>query len=173
MKSNTNVEVLSLGSCNSLITEKYKDWSDWSSCDVSCGNGKQTRSRKCVRTGSCFMNGALQIQTTGCTDFSRCEMSQNCALFFGEGFEKQDFGTEKSGIFARKCTLYNQNITSLENYREIGLPDGTSCELNCLHNHRLDADNHEVSCKNGEWDHVPKCVERGTFMECAPDSSGN
>ena len=31
----------------------YTEWSDWSVCSVSCGNGVQTKTRYCTSDGGC------------------------------------------------------------------------------------------------------------------------
>uniref|UniRef100_UPI00193A61B8 uncharacterized protein LOC120335429 n=1 Tax=Styela clava TaxID=7725 RepID=UPI00193A61B8 len=37
-----------IGPCNGNVCERWSLWSQWSSCDLSCGSGLQTRNRECI-----------------------------------------------------------------------------------------------------------------------------
>lgn len=65
-------EVKHLGPCNTPVDCKYSDWTDWSRCSKSCGDGKKSRSRSIISEP---VNGGKQCQNT--TIYEACKI-QNC-----------------------------------------------------------------------------------------------
>lgn len=63
-------------SCTTMVTENCSDWEKWTTCDVTCGGGKQARARDCKQsvqqttkqeTRDCNLQACPAIHTT-CTD---------------------------------------------------------------------------------------------------------
>ena len=57
-------------------TPELSDWSEWSSCDVACGDGFRSRSRECVSSN-------CGVQESGCVG----ELTENecCVNYTGCG----------------------------------------------------------------------------------------
>jgi hypothetical protein len=65
----------------SFLDCSYFAWSTWSSCNVSCGQGSQTRSRSCLYLNSntqCNTCGGNSSQTQICQQ-SPCEGLNKCS----------------------------------------------------------------------------------------------
>ena len=140
-----------------LDQDSYSDWSAWSKCSAKCGAGSRTRTRRCLNQ-TCALHGEIHSESENCVEMSKCGNVPGCPVFFGDGFSDYDPGFS---LLARTCQVHGQNRTFVAQYASAGFPDGSQCQLSCLHHSRLDLDSSGfVTCANGEWDHIPKCVSQ-------------
>ncbi|XP_053374497.1 thrombospondin-1-like [Mercenaria mercenaria] len=68
------------GLCNTGIDSNWSEWSTWSTCDATCGDGTQSRSRMCnspsASTGASVCNGS-RMETRTC-NIQACPDSLVC-----------------------------------------------------------------------------------------------
>jgi hypothetical protein len=64
---------IDLNHSNVLVDGNWAQWSDWTSCDVTCGNGSQSRFRTCTNPTQ-TANG--RFCTGSGTDISICKLTE-------------------------------------------------------------------------------------------------
>ncbi|XP_055956211.1 A disintegrin and metalloproteinase with thrombospondin motifs adt-1 [Patella vulgata] len=77
-------------SCTQTPCPEWSEWSDWNSCSSSCGEGQQTRSRRCMNSiniGECKGNSQItrSCSMADCPDWSEWSKWSTCSVTCGEG----------------------------------------------------------------------------------------
>lgn len=78
-----------------LVVPEWSSWSSWSGCSVSCGGGRQARSRRCINGNACIGN---PVEYRSCNT-EECPLPQgtwdswavwsSCSLSCGGGVQRR------------------------------------------------------------------------------------
>ncbi|XP_066014754.1 coadhesin isoform X2 [Pocillopora verrucosa] len=108
-KNFTEGRTCAMGPCQLPVDGGFSEWSDWTTCSVSCGSGFQLRYRNC--TSPPPAHGGKSCESRNFTDVRTCLMGA-CNLPVDGGFSEWSNWTTCSVVCGTGFQLRHRNCTS-------------------------------------------------------------
>ncbi|RMX45920.1 hypothetical protein pdam_00011012 [Pocillopora damicornis] len=128
----TDVRTCLMGACNLPVDGGFSEWSDWTTCSVSCGNGFQLRHRNC--TSPPPAHGGKSCEGKNFTDVRNCSTTE-CYSKVDGGFSKWSAWTTCSASCGTGLQLRYRNCTNPppahggKNCESRNIYEGRSCNM--------------------------------------------